>query len=868
VRKAALFAARQSGHHHHRLKANRRFSVFPEMGFHGLHAPPVNEPDRIMRAILRSLTTVGAVLSTTLAAFAAPTATLTVQANKPGAKISPTMWGIFFEDANFAADGGLYAELVKNRSFEFPDPMMGWGKIAPGTPADSIEIRDQDPFNAANPHYLRIKAHDAAGGFGVANEGFRGMGVREGESYSFSAQLRAVEGQPALRIALVAGDGRKLAEARLTGFDRQWKKCSATLRAAATEPKARLNIYVEGPGMLDFDMVSLFPEKTWKNRPGGLRADLVQMLADLKPGFVKFPGGFPTEGRRLENRYQWKPTIGDIAERKPAISSWNESRLRPTPDYFQSFGLGFFEYFQLCEDLGAEPLPVLNCGMASQLSGEMAPLDQLDPYIQDALDLIEFANGPTNSYWGKKRAEMGHPQPFNLKMLRLGNEHLGPPYLERYERFARVLKAKHPEIKLVAGPGPEPDGDDFKVAWEKLRGLPVDIVDEHAHRPPDWFFSSAFRYDKYDRHGPKVMMAEYAAHSMAGNRNNWECALSEAAFHTGLERNADIVAGSCYAVLFAHADAWQWMPDLIWFDNLRAYGTPSYYVQQMFSRNRGDAVLPLDVQAPEVSSEPGNGGAIGVGTWGTQAEFKDMQVTRDGRKLFSCDFANGTNGWKLLGAGNWKVEAGVLRQNSAAFNVRAIAGDRSWTNYTFSLKARKLGGAEGFLILFNVQNENAPSWWNLGGWGNTRHGIEASGIAAQVPGSIETGRWYDIKIVLKGARIECYLDGKLVQSADYPVRRTPALFASATQDKQFGEVILKVVNPWNEPVETRVNLSGVRVTVPAQAIVLTSPQPADENSFAAPKNIFPVEEPVPNANGSFNYSFRPYSVTVLRVKVD
>jgi len=807
-----------------------------------------------------------------LARGAADTATLTVQADKPGAKISPTMWGIMFEDLNFAADGGLYAELAKNRSFEFPNPMMGWSKIPPASTAGSVEILDQAPFNAANPHYLRIKADGAGEGFGVANEGFRGMGVRESEGYAFSAQVRAVEGRPALRIELVGGDGRKLAEARLNGFTGQWKKYSATLRATATEPKARLNIYVEGPGAADVDMVSLFPEKTWKNRPNGLRADLVQMLADLKPGFIKFPGGFLTEGPRLENRYQWKTTIGDLAERKLIISPWNEFPPRPAPDNFQSYGLGFFEYFQLCEDIGAEPLPALNPGMAAQFSGEMAPLDQLGPYVQDALDLIEFANGSATSPWGRKRAEMGHPQPFNLKMLRVGNQELGPEYIGRYEKFARALKAKHPEIKLVAGAGPDPAGDNFKFAWDKLRELKADIVDEHAHLQPDWFFSSAARFDKYDRNGPKVMMGEWAAHSLPGlvnldNRNNWETALSEAAFMTGLERNADIVVMSCYAPLFAHVDAWQWVPSLLWFDNLRVYGTPNYYVQKLFSENRGDVVLPLDVQAPEVSSGP-KGGTIGVGTWATQTEFKDIMVTRDGQTLFSSDFANGTKGWKLLGEGDWKMENGVLRQNSTAANVRAIAGDKSWTSYTYSLKARKLGGAEGFLILFNMQDENTRSWWNIGGWGNTRHGIEMNGILTQVPGSIETGRWYDIKTELKGAKVDCYLDGRLVQSAEVPVLHVQRLYASALRDNKTREVILKVVNPLKDPVETHVNLSGARVTSSAKAIVLASPKLTDENSMEAPRNIFPAEEPVRNVNASFNYSFRPYSVTVLRLSTE
>ncbi len=823
-----------------------------------------------MRTPLYFLNPTGAALFAALTAFAAPTATLTVQADKPGAKISPAMWGIFLEDVNFAADGGLYAELVKNRSFEFPEPMMGWSKLAPGATASSIEIRDQDPFNAANPHYLRIKADVASKNFGVSNEGFRGMGVRDGEDYTFSAQLRAVEGRPVLRVELADDDGRKLAEAKLDGFNQQWKKYTVTLRATATETKARLNIYVEGAGTVDLDMVSLFPEKTWKNRPGGLRADLVQMLADLNPGFIKFPGGFPTEGRSLATRYQWKQTVGDLAERKLKKSVWNSGT---ASDYFQSFGLGFFEYFQLCEDLGAEPQPVLNCGMAATFSGEAAPLDQLDPYIQDALDLIEFANGPVTSPWGSKRAAMGHPQPFNLKMLRIGNESVGPKYLERFERIAGAIKAKHPEIMLIAGTGPDPAGDSFDFAWDKLGNGQADILDEHSHNQPLWFFSSASRYDHYDRHRSKVMVGEYCAHSEPGlfspnNRSTLETALSEAAFKTGLERNADVVTMSSICASLAHADAWQWKPDLIWFDNLRAYGTPSYYVQQLFSRNRGDVVLPVELQLPEASRDP-QGSAIGVGTWNTQAEFKDIKVTRDGRTLYSSDFSNGTNGWKLLGGGDWKTEDGVLRQGSLTGNPRALLAGKFWTDCTLSLKARKLGGAEGFLIAFNLYDENGKYWWNLGGWGNTKYTIEMNGIVSQVPGTIETGRWYDIRVELKGAQADCYLNGQLVQSARLLLPDIEPLYASATRDEATGEVILKIVNPRPEPLETEVRLDGiVRIAGPATTTVLTSANPADENSFDNPVKVAPKASSLSLNGPRFQYTFAANSLTVLRIKAE
>ncbi|HEX4951161.1 MAG TPA: alpha-L-arabinofuranosidase C-terminal domain-containing protein [Blastocatellia bacterium] len=533
--------------------------------------------------------------------FAQTQSNITVQMDKPGAAISPSMFGIFFEDINFAADGGIYPERIKNRAFEFDDKLMGWKKIEPTK--GSITIAAQEPLNATTPHYLHIKADSA--GIGVSNEGFRGMGVQQGASYTFSVFARRGEGAPALRIELVTAQGQRLGQAKLSGFSPQWKKHAVTLRATATEAKAQLNVIVEGRGTLDLDMVSLYPQDTWKKRPNGLRADLVQLLAELKPGFVRFPGGCIVEGRVLDERYQWKTTIGDMTDRKLIINRWNMEFRKRDPnrapeDYFQSFGLGFYEYFQLCEDIGAEPLPIINCGMACQFnSNELVALDQLDPYLQDALDLIEFANGSIVTPWGRKRAEMGHPKPFNLKMIGIGNEQWGPQYIERYEPFAKAIKAKYPDIKLISSVGPSASGEQFDFLWSKLRALKADIVDEHYYMKPEWFLRNAHRYDNYDRNGPRVFAGEFAAQSVAvvskDNRNNWECALAEAAFMTGLERNADVVELASYAPLLAHVDAWQWTPNLIWFDNLRSFGTPNYYVQKLFANHRGTNILPVQL---------------------------------------------------------------------------------------------------------------------------------------------------------------------------------------------------------------------------------------------------------------------------------
>jgi alpha-L-arabinofuranosidase len=529
-----------------------------------------------------------------------PGATVTVAVDRPGAGINPAMWGVFFEDINFGADGGLYAELVKNRGFEFPEPLMGWIQISPSKAKGELTVRTEDPFSAGNPHYVRLQSEGTAP-FGISNEGFRGMGIRQGETYNFSAQIRGISGTPKLTVALYGGDGTLLDSASLENFSPAWSKRTAALHPKDTDPKARLAVLVEGKGTVDLDFVSLFPEHTWKGRPGGLRADMVQALADMHPGFMRFPGGCIVEGSVLARRYQWKNTIGPVEDRKLLFNRWNNEFLhRPTPDYYQSFGLGFFEFFQLCEDIGARPLPILNCGMACQFnSGELCPLDQLDPYIQDALDLIEFANGPADSPWGARRAAMGHPAPFGLQMIGIGNEQWGLQYFDRYERFAKVLKEKHPEVLLVSAAGPDPADPRFRLAWTKLRELHADIIDEHCYAPPEWFFSNTHRYDRYDRNGPMVFMGEYAAQSVATvstkNRNTLGCALAEAAYLTGLERNADVVRMASYAPLFANTEAWQWTPDLIWVDSLHVVRTPSYHVQSLYARNRGDRILPVSV---------------------------------------------------------------------------------------------------------------------------------------------------------------------------------------------------------------------------------------------------------------------------------
>jgi alpha-N-arabinofuranosidase len=536
----------------------------------------------------------------------------TIAADKVKAQISPNMYGIFFEDINLAADGGVYAELVKNRSFEFNMPLMGWDEQKKDGGDGRIEVINRAEEKPENAHFIKVYIDSAGGSFGLSNEGFRGMGIKEGEEYSFSIMAKQ-EGEQNVKLNIELHDDKNaiIGKAELTPTDKEWNRYSVKFKATATVQKAQLYVWMSGKGIIDLDMVSMFPEHTWKNRPGGLRADLVQKLADMKPGFLRFPGGCIVEGRELNTRYQWKKTIGAIDERTNIINRWNtEFSHRPTPDYYQTFGLGFMEYFMTAEDIGATPLPILNCGMACEFNtGELVPMDKLDPYIQDALDLIEFANGDASTKWGKLRTDLGHPAPFHLKMLGVGNEQWGPQYIERWKAFTKAIKGKYPDVKIVSAVGPFPGGKEFDLLNKTFRALGADILDEHYYASPKWFLEHAKRYDNYDRKGPKIFAGEYAAQNVVTgspkNKNTWECALAEAAFMTGLERNADVVRMASYAPLFAHVEGWQWTPDLIWFDNLNSYGSPNYYVQQLFSLNKGTDVVPLLLNNEAVSGQDG-----------------------------------------------------------------------------------------------------------------------------------------------------------------------------------------------------------------------------------------------------------------------
>ena len=522
--------------------------------------------------------------------------------DKIGSTIQPTMYGVFFEDINFGADGGLYAELIKNRSFEFEYPFTGW------TPFGDVSIRSDKPCFDRNPHYARLINRKQLTGTGLINEGFKGIGIKTNEKYDLSFYARTLKNETMkLKIEMVSDKNDIIESKEVSINSKSWNKYMITFAPMQTCSKSSIRITMLTTGVLDIEHISLFPQETFNNRSNGLRKDLAMALKDLKPGVFRFPGGCIVEGTDLSTRYQWKNTIGSVENRPININRWNYTfSHKKFPDYYQSYGLGFYEYFVLSEDIGAEPLPVLNCGLSCQYENndpnQNCPVDKLEPYIEDALDLIEFANGPITSTWGKIRADMGHPASFNLKMIAIGNEQWGTLYTERLEPFVKAIRAKYPNIKIIGSSGPQAEGKDFDFLWPEMKRIGVDLVDEHYYRSPEWFLSNANRYDSYDRNGPKVFAGEYACHA-PDKENSFLSALSEAAFMTGLERNADVVHLCTYAPLFAHKEAWQWRPDLIWFDNLSFVKTPNYYVQQLFGNNAGTHVLALTMNGKAVSGQ-------------------------------------------------------------------------------------------------------------------------------------------------------------------------------------------------------------------------------------------------------------------------
>ncbi|WNS43426.1 alpha-L-arabinofuranosidase C-terminal domain-containing protein [Paenibacillus sp. MMS20-IR301] len=794
------------------------------------------------------------------AADSGPAYSLTVDTANPGAEISPMLYGAFFEEINHAGDGGLYAELISNRSFEdSPDTLFNWWVEEQGGSQGNISLISSGLLIDVQKRAMKLDALAAPEGGRVSavNNGFWGIPVVKDAEYklSFYAKPEPGKGMP-LRITLESADGKQVfAEQVVDEWKEGWNQYTYALTASGTAGNARILFSADQPGAIYLDMVSLFPQ-TWKDRENGLRIDLAEKVAAMKPSFVRFPGGCFVEGKTPENAYRWKTTIGPLETRPGHAAYWN---------YRSSDGLGFHEYLQWAEDLQAEPLYVAYIGISHDgdpvTKANTVPLNEIQPWIQDVLDAIEYANGPVTSKWGAERAANGHPEPFNLKYVEIGNENNFQlsEYVQRYGLFYKAIKEKYPEMNLIANTAVE--------------GETIEMIDEHYYESSEWFMSNANRYDTYDRSGPGIYVGEYAVTKGAGE-GNLNAALGEAAFMTGMERNSDIVRMSSYAPLFVNTKDRTWNPDAIVFDTSSSFGTPSYHVQQMFGSNKGDVVLPAVLSASgsgEADVKAAIQGGIGLGTWSTQAEYSNVKVTQGDTVLFADDFSTDSGAWTVK-SGSWEQADGVFRQTSSDTDIRAVAGDASWSDYTLSLKARKTGGAEGMLIMFGSKDDGTFYWWNLGGWGNTQSAIEKSVggsrsvIGQTVPISIATGEWYDIRIELSGGNIRTYLNNQLIQEVNDQNSSGP-MFTTASRDLATGEIIVKVVNSGDTAHKTKLVLAGLESRkLTGTATVLKSDDPSDQNSFTAPDKVAPVSSEIQWTAGSQEYEFPKYSVTVLRLK--
>ena len=771
---------------------------------------------------------------------------ITVDVSRPGAKISPLLYGVFFEDINLSADGGLYPELVRNRSFEDADTPQSWRFTAPdGKSSASVSTADvqaRPPVPPLNPFNRKALCVKADGSFTLENDGYWGMDVVQGKGYSLKLAARSQGFSGPLKVRLVNANGSELAAGELNGFDAGWQYYSAKLTASGSDPKAHLELSGQGSGTLYLDMVSLMPSQTWKSH--GLRADLAEALDSLHPKFLRFPGGCWVEGDDFAHMNHWKTTVGDVDTRTPLWNIWG---------YNATHGLGYHEYLQLAEDLGAEPLFCINAGMSHK---EVTPLDQMGQWVQDALDAIDYANAPEDSVWGRLRAKNGHPKPFNLKLMEIGNENGQAPYAERWALFTEAIREKHPDIRLIANEwaGSHPE----KPAPE--------IVDEHYYNSPDWFIWNANKYDSYDRKGPKVFIGEYAVTEGTG-KGNLRGAIGEAAWMTGMERNSDVVMMGAYAPLFCNTNHKRWPINLINFDSSRWYGLPSYYVQQMFADNQGSLSLPVKIENAPAIEAPSVTGRIGLGTWNNAAEFKDLAVTSpSGKVLFKTDFSKGIDDWTKTGPGEWAVQDGVLRQSAIAPGVTAFAGDTTWADHNITLKARKLSGENGFQIYFHNQNPGQRIRWDLGGFTDSVHFMEIGVTSESMKAHIETGRWYDVKLEIRGNSVKGYLDGQLVQEVSDTRANVRSLCASAVRDEKSGDIIVKIVNAGPQPVKAQLNLKGAgALSRTGKAIVLTSASPLDENTLEQPTKVSPKTETVKLPGALLTRLFPANSFTVIRV---
>lgn len=768
-----------------------------------------------------------------------------------GVEISPNHYGVFFEDINHAADGGIYAELIRNRSFEDATAPEFWNLTnLQGAVADA-SVETNNLLNKAQTRALKLKVTDLPNQNSwchLSNPGYWGMHLQRGKTYkvSFFAKCDTIfNGE--VEVLLENELHQELVSTTISGIGREWQKFTCELVPNGDSEMGSFVIIPKSEGTIWLDVVSVFPP-TFKNRENGLRPDLAQLVDDMNPKFLRFPGGCFVEGDVLANRFNWKKTIGNIEDRPGHWNLWG---------YRTTDGLGYHEYLQFCEDVDATPMFVVNVGLAHN---DFHPYNNLNDYIQEALDAIEYANGDVNTEFGAMRATAGHAAPFNLKYLEVGNENFhGDRYGDRYIQFYNAIRAKYPEIVIIGNVAAW--GTDSPV-WPINH--PVDLVDEHYYRNPQWFINQYNKYDAYSRTRPKVYVGEYAVTQDVG-LGNLAAAVGEAVFMCGMEKNSDIVPLNSYAPMFVNVNDRKWNPDLINFNASEVYGIPSYYVQKMFANNIG--TVNLRVKDSLNVSKTGIDGAVGLGTWSTSADFENVEVINSkGEILVSDEFANDDK-WSVL-KGTWSVLNGIYSQTSSETDCRSTTASVSDTSYTYTLRARKKSGAEGFLIIFGYQNSDNYYWWNLGGWGNTKHAVEkavngSKTVLTEVTGNIQSNVWYDIKIKVSSGKVECYLNNQFIQSFAVPEKRL--LYTSASFDEAEKMVYFKIVNPSDLDIETTFDLKGLNIeVVNGERITLTSFSKYDENSLAQPQRVYPVTESIVAQSFEFNQVIPANSVNVYK----
>ena len=795
--------------------------------------------------------------------------TIKTTLNQEGMKMSQDLIGAFFEDINYGADGGLYAELVQNRSFEYHEvegyckegPLAHWELITKGGAVAKMDVENKNPLNSNNTNYLKLNISKKGSEAGFKNTGFFGISVIEGSKYNFSVYLRAGKGYKGdIKVQLVGADGSIIAEGNIKKPTSEWKKYKLQLVANKTEEKASLNITTKGKGIIYADMVSLFPEDTYKNRENGLRKDLAQAIADLHPRFLRFPGGCISHGRGLDNAYRWKETVGDVEERTPNWNLWN---------YHQTYGLGFYEYFLFSEDIGAKPLPVLPIGISCQFRRrEIEPISKIGPWIQDAVDLIEFANGDVDTKWGGLRAKMGHPEPFNLEYICLGNEEDDiPEFRVRFKMFQDTISKYYPDIKIIGTSGTDDAGSHYETLWQFSKEQKLDMVDEHYYNDPMWFLLNNYRYDKYDRNGPKVFIGEWASR---GDR--LENAIVEASYLTGVERNADIIDFTCYAPLLCYEEdiPYHWNPDLIRFDNNSMVKTGSYYVQQMYGLNAGDEYLKSSVSYdPDFKYSVQYKGKVGVASWNTQVKVDELKVTKEDNTIIDEKFDAESNDWTVYSGKFSQKNGNYIQSSNVMPAISALNKIIDESSYTVEMKIMKTGGTEGFLIPFALKDDQNYYWLNLGGWNNTQNAIEkaTNGPRSQLlmgPGHIESNVWYNIKMEFTDKDAKFYLNDKLIFQLDPP---TGPVTASVTKDLDTNDLIVKLINAGNEPIESNVQIEGLKGEKKADIIMLSGNNPNVRNSLEQPDNILPKESTM-NVSDHFKYNMPANSFTVIRFNLD